>query len=417
MPLWLCAFGSLFLVLPATLDELATEKQITVLQLSMGDNIFRASISAFIYPLRMFSPDAGRVPFLPVVTAELSNFHRCIGLLATLAILSLLALSFWICFLVSAPQSSLNFPRPAVGGLLCSSVYLILLMPCLQLFVQHGDVVWYADRYGYLPLAIVLPLMACTVCHRCPARGRLLLVAALGPLVLNNVLRCRDACNGWRSGVVLWSAAVAAEPAWAEFHHQLGVSLAATGNYTEAESSLKRAWVLRPDPLTAKALGQLLGIQYPELGVHWLLKALEPFHGDGLHDPRVSLGLPAFHSASVYHDLAALKGRLPLPNVSEVITLYKQSILLAPNRALTQESCGLALAVAGQYEEALVHLREAQRLGQNSAELHNGLGVAFLEKGKLKKAQASFRKAVMLRPDWLDPRENLLVVQAEMKRR
>ena len=45
----------------------------------------------------------------------------------------------------------------------------------------------------------------------------------------------------------------------AEFHHQLGVALAAEKRMSEAEDALRQAWQLHPDVLTGKALGHVVG--------------------------------------------------------------------------------------------------------------------------------------------------------------
>ncbi|CAE8724425.1 unnamed protein product, partial [Polarella glacialis] len=125
-------------------------------------------------------------------------------------------------------------------------------------------------------------------------------------------------------------------------------------------------------------------------------------------------GLSTAQAASLYHDLAVLNSRLPKPDLERVALLYRQSLQLAPSRAVTQENCGITLAVAGRHGEAAGYLQAAKRLGRDTPELHSGLGAVRYAQRKLKKAAVSFGRALELRPGWTEAEENLRAVQSEI---
>lgn len=268
-------------------------------------------------------------------------------------------------------------------------------------------------------MALLLPpFLAAVFLAGTRALPRWAVLAGLVPLATLLGQSSAAHCERWRSGVSLWSAAAEALPDWAEFHHQLGVSLMQAGDREKAEEALRRAWDLRKDPVTAKALGHVEGLVSPARGLKWLQKALDlaeraaaaarEKNGSstsglvGLSDPQL---------ASLYHDIAALTARIPGSKTERVAELYCQALKFDPTRALTQESCGLALAVAGKHKEAKKHLLKAKNLGRETAELHNGLGAIYYALDQLKDAEASFTEAVRLRPDWEDAASNLKAVK------
>eukprot|EP00434_Breviolum_minutum_P026662 symbB.v1.2.023565.t1/scaffold2165.1/size87246/2 len=338
-----------FLAFNALRDGTEGEKQMSQVQLEVHDNVLRAGMAVFLYFWRFFQVclgTASSLPFKPVERNNLSSFERVMGVFSLLLIAALTLGSL----LVLHGQKS-RF-RTAVSFWWIS--YLMILLPCLQLF-QHGDPLWFTDRYAYLPLALLLPPAVSLMLRCMTPRWSYAMMAMMGPIVLVLSYRSNITCDCWRNGVVLWSAA-AQELDWHVFHHQLGVSSLAAGNLTTAQHALDRAWQQRPDALTAKAMAKVLAAQggRPNKSLQWLRKAL---------DLAESTGMSSVQAAATYHDMAVLHSRLKTPDLAKIIKLYQESLQLAPDRALTQESLGLTLAVARRHQEALIHLREAQRLG------------------------------------------------------
>jgi len=71
------------------------------------------------------------------------------------------------------------------------------------------------------------------------------------------------------------------------------------------------------------------------------------------------------------------------------------------------ENYGIVLASDGQLDLAITELQAALRLGRDTADLRNGLGATLLAKGRRKQARVHFKKALALRPGFVDAEENL----------
>ncbi|CAE7948667.1 FIGNL1 [Symbiodinium sp. KB8] len=403
--LCLLAPAAFYLAFQAAGDS-AGQRQASVVELDLKDNVLRASISAFLYIKRLLVPGWQAIPFHPVALEGLAPMERQGG---WVALLSIMAFTF-LAVLTLLRSDASRFSRAASAAWLS---YLVILAPCLQLLVRHGDPVWYADRYAYLPVALILPPLAASTLYRAHD-WHIGAMAVCGPVLMVYGFQSSSQCELWRGGLQLWSSAVAAHSGWAEFQHQLGVSLAAAGRAEEAKLSLDKAWILRPDALTAKALGHVLGAKSPRKGMAWLEKALEM--ADTTIKEGIGVGLSTDQAASTYHDMAVLESRVKKPDVKRVADLYKKSLWLVPDRPITQENYGLTLAVMGHFEDALGALKKAEQLGRgDSAELQNGLGAIYFQQGQLQKAKSRFRKATELRPGWRDAKENLDAVTAELK--
>ncbi|CAE7810843.1 FIGNL1, partial [Symbiodinium sp. CCMP2456] len=424
--LFLCllAPAAFYLAFQAAGDSVG-QRQASVVELDLKDNVLRASISAFLYIERLLVPGWQAIPFLPVALEGLTPTERQGGWVALLSIIAFTLVS--VLTLLRSDASRVS--RAASAAWLS---YLAILAPCLQLVVHHGDPVWYADRstnfgeimlrndlardevwyrhemearYAYLPVALILPPFAAIALYRAHD-WHIGAMAVCGPVLMVYAFQTSLQCELWRGGLQLWSSAVAAHSGWSEFQHQLGVSLAAAGRAEEAKMSLDKAWSLRPDALTAKALGHVLGAKSPRKGMAWLEKALEM--ADTTIKDGIGVGLSTDQAASVYHDMAVLESRVKKPDVKRVADLYQKSLWLVPDRPITQENYGLTLAVMGRFEDALGALKKAEQLGRgDSAELQNGLGAIYFQQGQLQKAKSRFRKATELRPGWRDARENL----------
>jgi len=68
---------------------------------------------------------------------------------------------------------------------------------------------------------------------------------------------------------------------------------------------------------------------------------------------------------------------------------------------------------ANRNHEAIEALSKAVQLDPALANAHNGLGVAYARIGELPRAIEEWRKALAIRPDFADARENLSRVGVE----
>jgi Flp pilus assembly protein TadD len=65
------------------------------------------------------------------------------------------------------------------------------------------------------------------------------------------------------------------------------------------------------------------------------------------------------------------------------------------------------LTAQGQLDAAIQHLREAERLLPDSADIPNNLGIALWRQGKTEEAISSLRRALELDPGHQGARQNL----------
>lgn len=88
----------------------------------------------------------------------------------------------------------------------------------------------------------------------------------------------------------------------------------------------------------------------------------------------------------------------------------------AKKQATYHYQMGLSYLGENNVTGALVELTAAEKIDPDNHELQNYLGLAYFRKGKLDIAEKKYLKAIALKPDYSDARNNLSVVYLEMKR-
>jgi Flp pilus assembly protein TadD len=81
--------------------------------------------------------------------------------------------------------------------------------------------------------------------------------------------------------------------------------------------------------------------------------------------------------------------------------------LLARAQGQGEIEQAISLEQSGQTDEAITLLRTFLQRGPESAEAHNWLGVAYLQKNSLSDAEAEFRQALKLQPGYVRAYNNL----------
>ncbi len=181
-----------------------------------------------------------------------------------------------------------------------------------------------------------------------------------------------------------FQAAVAAAPANAAAHTNLGIALDHKGRPDEAVACFKKAIEL--DPKLAPAhndLGVVLrNVKGNEgLAIDCFKKAIEL--APKLAEPHANLGV-----------VFKKKGQL-----DEAITEYMKARTLNPALAEIDSSLGEALYRKGQWDEAVAHLREAIRRDPKDGKAHSNLGAILCDvKKDYDEAIACFRKAIEVDP-------------------
>jgi tetratricopeptide (TPR) repeat protein len=162
-----------------------------------------------------------------------------------------------------------------------------------------------------------------------------------------------------------FQAAVAAAPANAAAHTNLGVALANKGKEDEAIACYRKAVALDPK----------LAVAHSNLGA-----------------------------------ALADKGK-----VDEAIACYRKAIALDPKLAMAHTNLGAALHGKGQEDEALACFHKAIALDSKFAMAHNNLGLALHHKGKEDEAIACYQKAIALDPKNAGAHDNLGEILCDVK--
>ncbi len=77
----------------------------------------------------------------------------------------------------------------------------------------------------------------------------------------------------------------------------------------------------------------------------------------------------------------------------------RRSLEIKPQNATVHRNLGLALASAGQPDEAAAEYRKALKIDPNEAVAHGALGMALAGLGRLDEAVAEYRKALKINPN------------------
>jgi len=77
---------------------------------------------------------------------------------------------------------------------------------------------------------------------------------------------------------------------------------------------------------------------------------------------------------------------------------------------------GLSYLGENNITSALVELTEAEKIDPDNHELQNYLGVVYFRKNKFEISERKYLRAIALKPDYSDARNNLAVTYLEMKR-
>jgi tetratricopeptide (TPR) repeat protein len=213
-------------------------------------------------------------------------------------------------------------------------------------------------------------------------------------------------------------AAVAAAPANAAAHNNLGVALKGKGKVEEAITCFQKAIALDPKAaLVHNNLGNALKDRdQVDEAIACYRRAIET-------DPKFApshynLGLALYGKGKVEEAIACLRKAIALDpkyapahynlgvaladkrKVEEAISCYHKAIALDPKDARAHNNLGIALKVKGKVDEAIACYHKAIQLDLKYARAHNNLGNALEGKGKVEEAIACYRKAIALDPKY-----------------
>ncbi|MGV8058037.1 MAG: tetratricopeptide repeat protein [Smithellaceae bacterium] len=97
-------------------------------------------------------------------------------------------------------------------------------------------------------------------------------------------------------------------------------------------------------------------------------------------------------------------------------TLWSDCIRKAPNKARTHNNFGIALAVEGKIDQAIVQFRNTLKIIPNDDEAHYNLAKAFKQQGNIEEAILYYRETVRINPRHFNAYYNLgLILQDQQK--
>ena len=175
-----------------------------------------------------------------------------------------------------------------------------------------------------------------------------------------------DRNEDYRSEVSIWRDTAVKAPRNQRAHNNLGLALATSGQFDEAEIQFQAAVDLKPDYADA----------YSNLGA-----------------------------------MLVRNGR-----VDGAMAAYRKALEYQPDSEAAHRNLGMALAGRQQWDEAIAHYRKALEIKPGSSEVHNDLGMALVGRGQLDEAIVHFQQAVETQPGNVEARTNLAATLVKVGR-
>jgi tetratricopeptide (TPR) repeat protein len=301
------------------------------------------------------------------------------------------------------------------------ALFLLTLVPTSS-FVRSADLLF--EHRAYLPmvgLCLGFGDLA-TIAHRCRPRAALVGLAVVVAALSVATWR-RNAV--WDSELSLWSDVVMKSPNRVRGHVNLGLAWQRAGRLDEAEKQYRRALEIAPNyPAAMNDLGNVLRRRGRIAEAETVYQELIERNPRAV-EPRINLGNLAvdrgdFASAEQYYraalDLApgdmgahynlakSLEGQ---GRMAEAVREYELLTGEHPENAQFFNDLGAARILTGDAPEAERDLRRAIALRGDWEVPWYNLGVALEAEGRVEEAVASFRKSLVIHPEFAPARERL----------
>jgi Flp pilus assembly protein TadD len=195
------------------------------------------------------------------------------------------------------------------------------------------------------------------------------------------------------------SRAVALEPKNAKSYLRLSEVEEGRGDISAAETWLRRAIEMAPDPLLRDRLAELLLRARRTEEARTILLALQRENED---DPVAAYNLG---------QLLLAEGK-----PEEAIAMLRRAAVLSPRDPDINLALGNAFSTQSRPEEAAASFREAIAVAPCLASAHGNLGVALAQLGRLEEARQSFQKAASCDPGYGFAYKNLAAVELQLGR-
>jgi superkiller protein 3 len=189
--------------------------------------------------------------------------------------------------------------------------------------------------------------------------------------------------------------AVRLDPKLAPAYDGLGIAYCRAGRVDQGREALVRARALDPKnpgyPFS-------LGICEDSAGPKGYEAALAAFRKAEELDPK---------NAGVQFQVGSALQKLG--RHQDAVAYFQKAIELDPQMSVAYNNLGVSLAALGEYEEAVKLYQQAIKLHPELAglSLYTNLGIAFLYRNNLPRAEAAFTMETAINPDHLEARLNL----------
>lgn len=303
--------------------------------------------------------------------------------------------------------------------------FLGVLVPVIGIVQVGGQAM--ADRYTYFPtigLLLMLFWSLPELSWLSPKRARLLLPLLAAPL-LPLIVATRLQAERWHDSVSLFSHAVSITQDNYVAYQGLASGLSERGDFVQARKYFGLALQLRPgDPKVLTGLGAALvdGGQVAQ-GADLYLQALQNDPGDARTHNNLGVALARLgqgaKASEHFRRAVEINGEYVEARINLATQLIGQgqpgeamehlavALRHQPSHAWAIYQQGRAFAGLKRLDDAIAAYRRSLAIQSRVAEVHNSLGVALAQSGRMAEALEQFQTAVALKPDYEDARHNL----------
>ena len=227
-----------------------------------------------------------------------------------------------------------------------------------------------------------------------------------------------------------WEQALRIKPDYARTHYNLGIALGQVGKLADAIAHYEQALRIKPDYAEAhNSLGAALwqaGRIQEAIGHYEQALRIKPDYAEAHNNlgtvlagqGRVSEAIAEYAAAlrikpdyaDAHYNLGvalASQGR-----ISEAIAEYAAALRIKPDYAEAHHNLGIVLAGQGRVSEAIAEYAAAVRIKPDYADAHYNLGVALAKQGRISEAVVEYRETLRIRPDYAEAQNKLARLRA-----